>query len=144
MIIGRGSPWFTQKAVSTPPTQKKLQFMSEILDINSRRKQGKVGVQIPKTVHEPSQAISLTSRFWVFATIPSKTAKKTVAVLPSIVLKIILMDKEDAEPLLYPRIAPKDGKLLKRWNKFIPRKGTFKPSSKVILPKVVFRISRLL
>ncbi|KAK4029921.1 hypothetical protein OUZ56_022878 [Daphnia magna] len=27
--------------------------------------------------------------------------------------------------------APKDGKLLKRWNEFIPRKGTLKPSSKV-------------
>ncbi|KAK4024690.1 hypothetical protein OUZ56_010112 [Daphnia magna] len=26
--------------------------------------------------------------------------------------------------------APKDGKLLKRWNEFIPRKGTLKPSSK--------------
>ncbi|KAK4030526.1 hypothetical protein OUZ56_023769 [Daphnia magna] len=65
-------------------------------------------------------------------------------------------DKEDAELLLCPRMfsAPKDGKLLKRWNEFIPRKGTLKPSSKelktkhqklhtlslmVILPKVVFR-----
>ncbi|KAK4027849.1 hypothetical protein OUZ56_016990 [Daphnia magna] len=38
--------------------------------------------------------------------------------------------------------APKDGKLLKRWNEFILRKGTLKPSSKIILPKVVFRISR--
>ncbi|KZS06793.1 Uncharacterized protein APZ42_029637 [Daphnia magna] len=27
--------------------------------------------------------------------------------------------------------APKDGKLLKRWNEFIPRKETLKPSSKV-------------
>ncbi|KAK4009992.1 hypothetical protein OUZ56_019139 [Daphnia magna] len=26
--------------------------------------------------------------------------------------------------------APMDGKLLKRWNEFIPRKGTLKPSSK--------------
>ncbi|KAK4037499.1 hypothetical protein OUZ56_029532 [Daphnia magna] len=39
-------------------------------------------------------------------------------------------NKEDAEPLLCTRIAPKDGKLLKRWNEFIPRKGTLKHSSK--------------